>query len=101
MLDGRGRCAQHRRTTTQRGYGLEHQRARRRLAATLPAPCGYCGRIVRVGEKWAAAHRVDGVASSGVMVAHPACNERGKWGVASSRVNGRLLLTATRRERYV
>ena len=37
----RGRCAQHRRTTSQRGYGPAHQRDRR---AALPgAHCEACG----------------------------------------------------------
>jgi 5-methylcytosine-specific restriction endonuclease McrA len=37
----RGRCARHRRTTAQRGYGIEHRRER---AAALPgARCEACG----------------------------------------------------------
>ncbi|HEX5012703.1 MAG TPA: hypothetical protein VFV72_00995, partial [Candidatus Limnocylindrales bacterium] len=37
----RGRCARHRRTTTERGYGREHQLDR---AAALPgAKCEACG----------------------------------------------------------
>jgi hypothetical protein len=75
---GRGGCERHQETTTQRGYGLPHQRVRRELAATLPAPCGYCGKMLRLADDWVAAHRVDGNASAGYVPAHSACNERAK-----------------------
>lgn len=74
----RGYCDQHRRTTTQRGYGVPHQRERVRLWSTLPAPCGYCGVTIVDGETWVAAHRIDGVPSAGWMVSHGVCNERAK-----------------------
>ena len=75
---GHGGCEQHEGTTTQRGYGMPHQRARARLAATLPTPCGYCGRVLRQGDAWVAAHRVDGEPEHGWMVACPRCNEVNK-----------------------
>lgn len=65
-------------TTTERGYGWPHQRARRRLARTLPTPCGYCGVLIRPGEPWVAAHRIDGDPKAGWIVAHPQCNEGAK-----------------------
>ena len=74
----RGYCERHRRTTTQRGYGVRHQQARVGLWSTLPAPCGYCGVTIRDGETWVAAHRIDGAPSAGWMVAHGPCNERAK-----------------------
>lgn len=77
-LVGRGRCRRHTPTTTQRGYGGAHQMARGGLEATLPAPCGYCGVTVRLGERWDAAHVVDGDPTAGYMVAHPRCNQRAK-----------------------
>ena len=77
----RGRCALHRRTTSQRGYGIGHQRARHTLRATLPAPCAYgCGRILRPDGAWVAAHVVDGDPSAGYVAACPPCNERAKGG---------------------
>lgn len=68
----------HRGSTTQRGYGTEHQRAREQLAATLPRPCGYCGVTIHPGERWDAAHVVDGHPEYGLMVAHPVCNQRAR-----------------------
>jgi len=48
------------------------------LGASLPAPCGYCHRIISPAERWVAAHVVDGQPEYGYVVAHPACNERAK-----------------------
>lgn len=76
--DGRGRCDVHRQTTGQRGYGRSHQLARDGLRATLPAPCGYCGVVIRPWEAWVAAHVVDGDPSAGWVVSHGPCNERAK-----------------------
>ena len=76
VSDGRGRCVLHKQTMAQRGYGVAHQRAR--AAMRLPAPCGYCGVVIRSGEHWVAAHVVDGDESAGWMVSHPICNERAK-----------------------
>jgi hypothetical protein len=62
----------------ERGYDVDHDRARRALALTLPAACGYCGKPVLPFTRWVAAHRVDGDPSAGWMVSHPDCNERAK-----------------------
>jgi hypothetical protein len=75
---GRGKCVTHRQTTGQRGYGAPHQDARERLAMTLPASCGYCGKVLRQGDAWVAAHRVDGHPEHGWMVACARCNEVNK-----------------------
>ena len=78
---GRGRCARHRLSTSQRGYGLRHQRARDALRASLPTPCGYgCGRILQPDGDWVAAHVVDGDPEAGWIAACPLCNERAKGG---------------------
>ena len=75
----RGRCERHRRSTTGRGYGQEHQAARRALEATLPRFCAYgCGTWLTVGGRWVAAHVVDGDPSAGWVVACGPCNERAK-----------------------
>lgn len=81
----RTRCPRHERererargTTARRGYGSAHQSGRRALAATLPAPCGYCGVVILQGERWDAAHVVDGRPEMGLVAAHPACNQRAK-----------------------
>lgn len=65
-------------TREQRGYGVPHKRARAALGGHLPAPCGYCGRVIVPSSRWVAAHVVDGDPSAGWMVAHPDCNERAK-----------------------
>lgn len=73
------RCPRHPRPTRQqRGYDIDHDRARRKLAATLPAPCAYCGRILTSDDRWCAAHVIDGDPGAGWQHACPACNERAK-----------------------
>ena len=74
-------CPRHRRTTKERGYGLQHQRARARLAETLPTLCGYgCGRTLHPGSPWVAAHVIDGDPTAGWIVSCRSCNERAKQG---------------------
>lgn len=76
---GRGRCAVHRQSTRDRGYGVPHQRARDALRATLPALCGYgCGRLLLPDGDWAAAHRIDGNPAAGWLASCRTCNERAK-----------------------
>lgn len=78
---GRGRCAIHRRTTSERGYGRAHQFVRRRLEMRLPAPCIYaCGRILQRGDRWVAAHFDDRDSSSPRGVACEPCNQKAKDG---------------------
>lgn len=80
------RCASHARerwrargSTTARGYGSDHQRARDELRRTLPAFCGYgCGAWLEPSDRWVAAHVVDGDPTAGYLVACPSCNERAK-----------------------
>ena len=80
-------CERRRPNRTQRGYGAQHDRARRILAATLPAPCAYrCGTVLRSAAEMVAAHVVDGDPSAGWIAACRSCNERAKrrgWGSAS------------------
>lgn len=77
----RGRCAAHARSTAERGYDREHQAARAALARTLPAPCAYgCGTILRPGDRWHAAHVVDGDRAAGLVAACETCNQRAKGG---------------------
>jgi hypothetical protein len=61
-----------------RGYGAAHRAARRALERTLPASCGYCGRVIGTEEHWHAAHILDGDPTKGWIVACPACNEQAK-----------------------
>jgi len=61
-----------------RGYDRSHDRARRMVAATLPAPCGYCGVTIIPEQRWVAAHVVDGQPAYGWMASHAECNERAK-----------------------
>jgi hypothetical protein len=44
----------------------------------LPAPCGYCCTVINVGERFDAAHVVDGDPSAGWMHSHPRCNQAAK-----------------------
>lgn len=75
----RGFCARHIRSTAERGYGRAHQSARDALARTLPAPCAYgCGVILRPGDRWVAAHVIDGDATAGRVAACLTCNQRAK-----------------------
>jgi hypothetical protein len=61
-----------------RGYGPDHQRARAALAASLPAPCVYCGVVILPGERFDACHLRDGDPSAGWAAGHPACNQAAK-----------------------
>ena len=70
-------CAS-RRTDRALGYGPAHQAERLRLAATLPAPCGYCGAMPTSASDWVAAHFTDGDPRAGYLVACRRCNERVK-----------------------
>jgi len=75
----RGRCSLHRRSTTERGYGTDHQADRRSLEHTLPAPCWYgCGRVLTKDSDWVAAHVTDGDPRSIRVVSCRSCNERAK-----------------------
>lgn len=79
FAEHRGKCAAHRETTSQRGYGVPHQEARARLGALLPLPCAYgCGTILHAGSAWVAAHVIDGDDSKGWVAACVTCNERAK-----------------------
>lgn len=70
---------QRRGTRQQRGYDADHDRARRQLAATLPAPCAYgCGTTLTPDRPWVAAHVIDGDPSAGWIASCRPCNERAK-----------------------
>ena len=73
------RCPRHgRASTSARGYGPAHQRARAALLATLPTPCGYgCGTILDERTR-VAAHVIDGDPSAGYIASCRSCNERAK-----------------------
>jgi hypothetical protein len=85
-LTDRGRCptcaAEHERlrgSRQARGYGADHERARRLLWARLPDLCGYgCGTWLEPAADWVAAHLVDGDPSAGWIAACRRCNERAK-----------------------
>ena len=84
-LPGQPRCDLHRRRALQRrlsrqarGYGTDHDRARRQLLACLPCLCGYgCGTTL-TAHTLVAAHRVDGHPEYGYLPACQPCNERAK-----------------------
>ena len=56
---GRGRCENHTRGTTQRGYGFTHRYLRKRLEraiATGRVRCARCGNPIRPDEPWDLGH---------------------------------------------
>ena len=66
-------------STTDRGYGASHPRARDELREQLPDFCGYgCGTWIEPGDRWVAAHRIDGDPEAGYLLSCPPCNERAK-----------------------
>jgi len=77
-----GRCLAHRReheqqrgTSTQRGYGIEHQRKRLEMAPLVAAGnvrCSRCGEPILPGQAWDADHRDDRVGYRGPS--HASCN---------------------------
>lgn len=73
------RCARHRRPNAHaRGYNQAHRRARARLLATMPAPCGYgCGTTLDA-TTMVAAHIIDGDPDAGWIPSCRSCNERAK-----------------------
>ena len=62
------------------GYNTAHIKARKALAAMLPASCGYgCGAWCGLAKgDWVAAHVVDGDPDAGWIVSCPTCNQRAK-----------------------
>lgn len=82
----RGHCTTHRRdheqqrgTATQRGYGPQHQTARKALIAALPTQCGYgCGTTITTPTDLVAAHIIDGDPTQGWQASCRQCNERAK-----------------------
>ena len=77
-------CQRRRGRTAARGYGYDHQAARRALVAMLPLPCAYgCGTLLREALGMVAAHVEDGDPSAGWVASCRSCNERAKrrgWG---------------------
>lgn len=65
-------------TRQERGYDAGHDAARRTIAASLPMPCLYCHQVIDPGERFDAAHVVDGRPEYGTAPAHPRCNQRAK-----------------------
>jgi hypothetical protein len=62
-------------STSERGYGRSHQRARaelQRLVAEGTAFCSRCGQLIRPGQEWHLDHRDDRLGYRGA--AHASCN---------------------------
>jgi hypothetical protein len=76
------RCKAHRATfekrrgtKTERGYGAEHQRERRRLAPIVArgrTRCSRCGELIRKGSAWVPDHNEDRTGYRGAS--HAECN---------------------------
>jgi hypothetical protein len=72
------RLEQGRPSSTARGYGVDHRRARAELVKQLPVPCHGCGQILATAKDMVAAHRVDGHPEFGWLASCRSCNERMK-----------------------
>lgn len=69
------------RTTTERGYGAEHQRLRAQWAPIVEAGeanCGRCGGAIDPDEPWELDHTDDRQDYNGP--AHMDCNRDARWG---------------------
>ena len=54
-----GKCDEHRQSTAQRGYGLEHQREREQWAPIVAqgkTPCRRCREVIKPDEPWDLGH---------------------------------------------
>jgi len=62
-------------------------RARRAVAATLPAPCPFCGRMVEPWQSWDVDHArprsEGGPLTYGLRAAHASCNRRAGQALAT------------------
>ena len=83
VIDRRGRCdlcgpTRKDMTTSQRGYGREHQERRRMLIANaVGLPCALCGSLMLHGEALDLDHSVPlsvDPSSKGDRVVHASCN---------------------------
>lgn len=91
-------------TSTQRGYGSDHQKERARWQPAIDAGRGWCAEVICVeasrfippGSEWHLAHTPDRSAYRGP--AHAACNlsEAGKRGNKIARKGNRVT-----RERWI
>jgi len=66
-------------TTAERGYGIEHERLRRRIDAEVQlggVVCSECGRPIAPGSSWHLAH--NHIAGGYAGAAHAVCNLREK-----------------------
>jgi hypothetical protein len=79
-------------TTTQRGYGNDHQRCRERWATQVArgeVECRRCGRLIQPGEAWDLGHD-DRDRSLPAQPEHAKCNRA----TGAHRVQRRRQLTA-------
>lgn len=71
----RGRCAVHRRSTADRGYGPLHRALRRRWEPQVrvgAVDCARCGRRIAPGDAWDLGHSDDRRSYTGPE--HASCN---------------------------
>jgi len=80
-------------TTTERGYGASHQRARQRMAVLVArgeALCPRCHRVIVPGVAWDLDHTDDRSAYLGA--AHRSCNRRAGQAKGRRRMRARRQL---------
>jgi 5-methylcytosine-specific restriction endonuclease McrA len=89
---GHSRCPEHepfRGTTSERGYGGDHQRRRDiLLPAAYGALCPLCGEVMLPGQALALDHTVplaEDRSSVGDRIVHASCNSR-----AGQKISGRI-----------
>lgn len=74
-------------------HGSYVKKARRYIAATLPAPCWRCGRILDVDDNWTVGHLVD------AAVAPHLEHDPSNWSAECARCNSRAGAIAGNRRR--
>ena len=75
-LQRESRCAEHRKTTSARGYGRQHQRDRAawvRIVAAGKTPCRRCRKVIRPVDLWDLGHP-DADCDYPTAPEHRACN---------------------------
>lgn len=68
-------------TTTQRGYGADHQKKREKwkklLAKAGQIPCARCSKPIMTTDKWELDHSDD--RQTYIGISHEVCNRRAGW----------------------
>ena len=78
---------------SRKWHGTYVKRARKYIAAQLPAPCWRCGRMIAVGEPFTVGHLID------AAIAPEMEHDPGNWAVECPKCNYSAGATAGNRRR--